>query len=338
MPPLPNGWEPASKPRPSQPYDVVVVGANAAVDTYYELQEVRPGQVNRINSVRDTAGGKANNLARALLRLGGHPLVVGIAAGRRGTYILDELAREGIDNDYVIAEGNARLNTTLLSTAARETTVLLEPGQPVRPEALEAMAAKVEQWALTVGCVVLTGSLPPGSPADLYARLTRMATAAHSLVAVDASGEVLRHAAEAGPSLVKVNRAEFESAFPGQSSNWETLQRKYEALAGGGLKTLCVTHGAQGAVFLNEEDQFWVRTEVPEWVSSVGAGDTFLAGLLFALRRGASLREAASLASAAASANLQVLGCGFIEPETVNHYLTRTTVRDAQAFFREAVV
>jgi 1-phosphofructokinase family hexose kinase len=332
-PPQPNGSEPASKP-----YDAVVVGANAAVDTYYELQEVRPGQVNRIRSVRDTAGGKANNLARALLRLGGHPLVVGIAAGRRGTYILDELAREGIDNDYVIAEGNARLNTTLLATAARETTVLLEPGQPVLPEALEAMAAKVEQWALTVGCVVLTGSLPPGGPADLYARLTRMATAAQALVAVDASGEVLRQAAEAGPSLVKINRAEFESAFPGQSSDWARLRRQYQALAGSGLKTLCVTHGAHGAVFLNEDDQFWVRTDVPEWVSTVGAGDTFLAGLLFALRRGASLREAASLASAAASANLQVLGCGFIETKTVNHYLTRTTILEAQAFFQEAAV
>jgi tagatose 6-phosphate kinase len=319
------------------PYDVLVVGPNAAVDTYYTLDAVGLGQVNRINSVRDTAGGKANNLARALMRLGGHPLVIGIAAGRRGAFILDQLTREGLAHDYVIVEGNSRLNTTLLATASRETTVLLEPGQPVTLEALEAMAAKVGRWAPGVGCVVLTGSLPPGGPPDLYARLTRLATAAQALVAVDASGEVLRQAAQAGPGLVKVNLEEFESAFPGQANDWARLQHQYQALADCGLQTLCLTAGAHGAVLLNNQDQFWVHTHVPEWVSAVGAGDTFLAGLLFALRRGDSLREAACLASAAAAANLQVLGCGFIEADTVSHYLTRTRILEARAFMEVAV-
>ncbi len=321
----------------ARPYDVLVVGPNAAVDTYYSLEALGLGQVNRISTVRDTAGGKANNLARALLRLGGRPLVVGIAAGQRGAFILDELAREGLDHDYVVSDGNSRLNTTLLATAARTTTVLLEPGQPVPAGALEALVARVEHWAPKVGWVALTGSLPRGGQPDLYARLIRQVADSRAFVAVDAAGEVLRLAAEAGPGLVKVNLEEFDSAFPGQANNWGRLQQQFQALARGGLQTLCLTAGAHGALVLREHDQFWVQTDVPEWVSTVGAGDTFLAGLLFGLRRGDSLREAACLASAAASANLQVLGCGFIEPQAVHHYLARTQIREAEAFMEVAV-
>ncbi len=324
----PNGDAPA--------YDVLVVGANAAVDTYYLLETVDLGQVNRIRSVRDTAGGKANNLARALLRLGGRPLVAGIAAGQRGTFILSELAREGLDHDYVITEGNSRLNTTLLATGERVTTVLLEPGQPIAPEVLEALSHKVVKWTEALGWLALTGSLPAGAPPGLYAQLIQRVNGSGTFVAVDAAGDALRLAAEAGPSLIKVNLEEFESAFPGQAGDWDRLQHQFQALAQGGLQTLCLTAGARGALCLSQHERFWVRTDVPEWVSTVGAGDTFLAGLLFGLRRGSSLREAACLASAAASANLQVLGCGFIEPERVQHYLARTELLEAEAFMEVA--
>jgi tagatose 6-phosphate kinase len=317
-------------------YDVLVVGPNAAVDTYYSLETLSLGQVNRVHTVRDTAGGKANNLARALQRLGGRPLVVGIAAGQRGDFILSELAREGLDSDYVRADGNSRLNTTLLAELARATTVLLEPGQPVAPEALEALSAKVAQWAPAVGWVVLTGSLPAGAPPDLYARLVSIAASAGARVAVDASGAALRLATEAGPDLVKVNLDEFDSAFPGQSHDWGRLQQRYRALADSGLRTLCLTAGARGALVLSGQDQFRVRTDVAEWVSAVGAGDTFLAGLLHGLGQGAELRAAAQLAAAAAAANLQVLGCGFIEREQVERFLAHTRILEAEPFTRVA--
>jgi 1-phosphofructokinase family hexose kinase len=313
------------------PHDLLVVGPNPAVDTYYTLESIGLGRVNRVSAVRDTAGGKANNLARAHRRLGGRPLVISIAAGRRGAFILDQLRQEGLDHDYVLAGGDSRLNTTVLSTATRETTVLLEPGQPAPAEALDGLAAKVDQWAPTTGWVALTGSLPQSSPPDLFARLTGRALAARAAVAVDAGGEVLRLAALAGPDLVKVNQDEFESAFPGQAHDWAALRKTYRDLAERGLKTLCLTAGARGAIFLQGEEAFGVRTDVAQCVSTVGAGDTFLAGLLVGLRRGDPLREAARLASAAAAANLQVLGCGFIELEAVHQFLERSrivTVRD----------
>jgi sugar/nucleoside kinase (ribokinase family) len=88
---------------------------------------------------------------------------------------------------------------------------------------------------------------------------------------------------------------------------------------------------------LSGHERYWVKTAVPDWVSAVGAGDTFLAGLLHGLGQGGDLREAARLASAAAAANLQVLGCGFIERASVEHFLARTEVLEAQAFLEVAV-
>jgi 1-phosphofructokinase family hexose kinase len=313
------------------PHDLLVVGPNPAVDTYHTLPHIRLGQVNRIDAFRDTAGGKANNLARAHQRLGGRPVVVAIAAGPRGDFIVDQLRQERLDHDYVLAAGNSRLNTTLLAADMRDPTVLLEPGQAVPAEAFAALAAKVDEWAARTGWVVCTGSLPPSAPPDLYAQLVQRSKAAGAVVAVDASGEVLRWAAEAGPDLVKVNQEEFEGAFPGRAHEWTALRATYQELAERGLKTLCLTAGARGAILVQGEDAFAVRTNVPDWVSTAGAGDTFLAGLLVGLRRGDSLREAARLASAAAAANLQVLGCGFIDMAMVWNFLAHShilTVRD----------
>lgn len=316
---------------------MLVVGPNSAIDAYWTLDRLRPGQVNRAQAAFDTAGGKANNLSRALRRLGGRPLVVGIAAGHQGALMLAGLAREGIAHDYVTAPGETRRNLSLLSCSDRATTVLLEPGQALTGETLDELAAKVDRWAPGVPFVALTGSLPPGAPATLYAQLIRRVRArSDAQIAVDASGEALRHAAGAGLDLLKVNLEEFESAFPGAASDWTAIERQYRRLQRDGLKTLCLTHGPRGAAVLSGEDRFGVRTGVPDLVSAVGAGDTFLAGLLFGLGRGDGLRDAARLASAAAAANLQTLGCGFIEPPSVEACLGRTVLVDPREFLERA--
>src|SRR5690606_34852832 len=116
------------------------------------------GQVNRVRVLLYAAGGKANNLARAFQRLGGQPLVLGIAAGHWGKFMLESLEREGIGHEYVSAEGEGRLTTTILANEEQRgaTTVLLEPGQAVPEKVMAELAAKIEAWAPKVGFVVLT--------------------------------------------------------------------------------------------------------------------------------------------------------------------------------------
>jgi tagatose 6-phosphate kinase len=315
-------------------HDLLAVGANPAIDRYYCLDDLRLGEINRVRSVRTAAGGKANNLARAYRRLGGSPLTTGIAAGESGRSILDGLTAEGIDHDYVLAEGESRQTVTVVGDGT--TTVLLEPGPPISETAIACLVARVAARASTVLATVVSGSLPPGAPGDTVARL--VAAARHSqdgLVAVDASGEALRLAALSGPHVIKVNRDEYECAFGRLATNLTAIQAHFESLEAGGLETLCLTDGPRGALFLSADEAFAVRTEADDPIATAGAGDAFFAGLLFALQRGYRLRDAARFASAAAAAALRRIGAGFIELSDVEIAMRHTRLHEADAFFTE---
>lgn len=320
---------PASRP---SDHDLLVVGVNPAIDVYYRLDRLCVGGVNRVTPVRTAAGGKANNLARAYRRLGGRPLATGIVGGETGRHIRDGLTEEGIAHDFVSAEAESRQTVTVV--AGGTTTVLLEPGPHVAESTLDDLAAKVASRAPTVPAIAFAGSLPPGAPPAYLGDLVRaVREVSGALIAIDASGEALRLGALAGPNVIKVNAEEVEGAFRQPSRDRAGIERLVRELSESGVETLCLTDGARGALVMTDRGGLAVQTDVDEPISTVGAGDAFLAGLLFALRRGETLSEAACLASAAAAAALETIGAGFIEPEAVGAALPRTRVLDAAAFF-----
>jgi tagatose 6-phosphate kinase len=317
---------------------VLVIAPNAAVDVYAHLDALVLGGVNRLDSSCPTAGGKGNNLARAMLRLGGQPLATGFVAGQRGRFIRERLGSEGIAHDYVEIEGESesRLSMTVISAMDHATTVLLEPGCPVPARATNRLLTKVRRLSRRAKWVVLTGSLLPGMPSEFYARVVQEVKATSpAKLAVDTSGEALRLAALAGPALLKVNEEEYRSAFGELPRNVESLERLFRALASNGLQVLCLTAGRRGALLVSADECLCVRTDVERIVCSAGAGDSFLAGLLVALSNGQCLCVAARLASAAAAANLQTTICGDIHSETVAGFIRITRIHDPSVFFEE---
>ena len=149
-------------------------------------------------------------------------------------------------------------------------------------------------------------------------------------VCLDTGGESLRLAATAGVHIIKVNAEEFRLAFRmGDAADWSWIRDVYTELAASGLQILVITFGAQGAlVFSPNSRPFRVKTEVRDWVSTSGAGDTFMAGLLLALRRGSSIQDAARFASAASAASIQRIGCGVLDREDVTRFHTLTSLED----------
>ncbi len=312
-------------------YDLLVVGANPAIDRYYCLDELRIGQVHRVTSVRTMAGGKANNLARVYQLLGGRAVTTGIAAGETGRHILELLAAEGIGHDYVLAEGESRQTVTLV--ADRKTTVLLEPGPLVSEAAVADLADKVEALAPVVPAVAITGSLPPGAPTETVARLIAAARrTSDALVVIDTSGEALRLAAQAGPHVIKVNRDEYELAFGRPTDQLRSLEAHFQTLNAYGVETICLTDGPRGALVHTGTESFTVRTRATDPISTAGAGDAFLAGLLLAFQRGESLPNAAKFAAATGAAALRQVAAGFVEPEDIGLALACTALLEADAF------
>jgi 1-phosphofructokinase family hexose kinase len=310
-------------------YDIVTISPSLAVDSYYVLSRLEIGEVNRAARTLHTAGGKGINLARAVVSLGGKVLVIGVVGGSTGQFVAQQLALEGIPHDLVWGELLTRQSCTLVVPEKSSTTVILESGSPLDESLIEGIRARARADAAQAGWLALTGSLPPNVPASFYADLIEEIKSTSSVwLAVDAAGESLRLAALAGPRVIKVNAAEFLQAFhvhPVQ--NWPQVRNIYLELAPRGLELLVVTDGARGAYILSPDPLLLhVSTRLNRWLSTTGAGDTFLAGLLLALGKGEPLEAAACYASAAAAASIQHLGCGVLDLVDVERYRSNTRV------------
>ena len=311
-------------------YDIVIASPNSGIDSYYVLDHLKLMDVNRARRTLHTAGGKGNNMARALVNLGGRALSLSIVGGFAGQFIASELDRETIAHDLVWTRHESRRLSTLFVRGQQDTTVVLEPGQPVGPAAQNELMECIVRHRTDAPYVVLIGSLPPDVPADFYAEAIRRLKDSDAKVGVDCAGEALKLAASAAPALIKVNRNEFWNVFgqADRSLDRDCVQRIYSRFHSQGLETLIITDGPRGAaVYSQQSEPFGVHTAVDAYVSTAGAGDTFIAGLLLALGRGDSIQDAACFASAAAAANIQQLGCGFLDRDQVPYFLTKTDIK-----------
>ncbi|MCC6803324.1 MAG: hypothetical protein IT319_10590 [Anaerolineae bacterium] len=322
----------SDRPARAYRYDIVIAAPNSALDSYYPMPALVVGEINRAVAGHHTAGGKGFNMARAAVSLGGRTMSIGIVAGSSGEFIVSELAREGIPAEVIWGERETRRTATMPVAELRQSTGILEPGVPSGARARDAFTEMVLRCADLAPFVTLTGSLPPDFPVDYYASLIAQLKTRSAVVALDASGDVLRLAAQAGPSILKVNIEELDSAFgngaDGQTDIVERGQRAFFALHPLGLEYLIVTDGSRGAyIFKHKHELLHVVTPLESWACPAGAGDSFMAGLLLALGRGDALEEAVAQASAAAAASIHHIVAGQIELALFKRLKLRTRVQ-----------
>jgi len=313
----------------SYKYDVVIASPNSAIDSYYLLDQFQTGKVHRASLAFHTAGGKGNNMARALKNMGGEPLSIGIAGGNSGHFIAKELDKENIPHRLIRNATESRHTITFTSPDMKDSTTILEAGTPVEPEVYDQFADVVFDCHRDAPWLALTGSLPPESPVGLYGDIIRRVKRTGCKVAVDCSGQVLQKAIASGPALIKINREEFCSAFqiPLSRYNTKSIREVYLDYQDFGLEMLIVTDGPNGIISAMPDNKMvHVKTVVPSYVSTAGAGDTFLAGLLLRLKRGDRFPESLKYAAAASVANIQEMVCGFFNPDLIEQYKIKTKI------------
>jgi 1-phosphofructokinase family hexose kinase len=298
---------------------MLIAGPNLTIDRTIRLAELRPGQVMRARAADVAAGGKGVNVVK-LAALLGRPaeLVSFLPEGRTGAVVEAWLAEAGVALKAVPVPGEVRSAAIMLEDSGR-TTVLNEPGPPAAEPAWRTYTAKVEQRLASHGVLVCSGSTPPASPDDAYARLVRLASGRGLASIVDATGAALAAALEAAPELVAPNLAEAEELLTGQADHLVHAapaglrSRATEAaaqLVRRGARSAIVTAGAAGLALARAEGERWFEAPAVDVQNAVGAGDALVAGLGCALERGEALEEAvlAGIASAAASAEQELPG------------------------------
>jgi 1-phosphofructokinase len=279
---------------------IVTFTANPSVDRTSEVAQLTRGAVMRARAIRVDAGGKGVNVTRALSANGHASLAVLPSGGAEGAQLLALLADERLRVRAVPISGAIRANVTIVEPDGT-TTKINEPGPALDESEVAALtdalltAAHGAQWA------VLSGSLPPGAPADLYATLTRSLHAAGVRVAVDTAGELLRRTLSASPDVIKPNRRELEQASGLAVEDVATARAAIDRLRGAGARTVLASLGREGAVLADPTGTHHATAAVTAR-STVGAGDATLAGFLAAGGAGPeALAEAVAWGTAAVS-------------------------------------
>jgi 1-phosphofructokinase len=302
---------------------IVTLTANPSLDRTVALPgPLLRGEVQRALSVRQESGGKGVNVSRALVASGLKTLAV--LPGADADPVLAGLQ----DTEVPFAAlpiGEPLRSNVALTEPDGITTKINEPGPLLSGEQQEALIGLLLDSSRGASWVVLAGSLPPGVPADFYATVTRRLRSLHDgteppLIAVDSSGEplaaVISGDALGKPDLLKPNAEELAelAAAAGFATNKsaEELEADPEAAAAAaavlvrsGVGAVLATLGSKGAVLVTA-DGAWLATHPPvKAVSTVGAGDSSLAGYLLAASQGAApadcLRQAVAHGAAAAS-------------------------------------
>jgi 1-phosphofructokinase/tagatose 6-phosphate kinase len=292
---------------------IVTVTLNAAIDRTLVVPNFQPGHRHRASVGFPSAGGKGINVARALKRLGAPVVATGLAGGRTGTLVVEELTSEGILNDFVRIREESRTSIAVLDPTSNAYTEINEWGPEVSEDELDTLRDKLDYLAQRADFVVLAGSLPRGVDPGFYGRLVRDLARAQLLAVLDTEGEALRFGVESEPYLVSPNQREAEALVGHEFVDPEDLAAGLDEIADLGARNVLITRETGCYAFLREDRTGKrVRATAPhvEPVSTVGAGDTLLAGFIAARVNGRSFEDAVRSAVAAGAASVLEAGAG----------------------------
>ena len=286
---------------------IVTLTLNPAIDISSEADQVRHTHKTRTFNEAIEPGGGGINVARVLRRLGCDVTALFLGGGTTGNVLDDLLARAGIERRMIGIADDTRTSLTVVErSTGREFRFV-----PEGPQVTEQEAGAAFDAALAMDCdyLVASGSLPPGIGEDFYARLGAKLSNRGTRFVLDTSGAALPAALDSGGLfLVKPSRGEFES-FAGRPLDPAALLSEAERLvASGKAQNVAITLGRDGAVFAAPGTSC-ISPAIPvEACSAVGAGDSFLAGMVYGFANGHEPDEAFRLGLAAGAA--AVLSCG----------------------------
>jgi 6-phosphofructokinase 2 len=287
---------------------IVTLTLNPALDLSTATAHVEPVHKLRCEAPRFDPGGGGVNVARVTSRLGADTLAIFPVGGPTGERLTGLLAAEGLKTQALPIAGDTRESFSVTDRGDGGEYRFVLPG-PELSEAewtacLEAtMAAAHPDGLVPEALVVVSGSLAPGGPPAALAELARRCRSAGLRLAVDTSGEALEAALSGGVFLIKPSLREL-SDLSGRPRADEAARLKAcrELIGRGAVQVIALSLGPEGAMLVTAQEALFAGALPVQPISTIGAGDSFLGGLLWALTRGMPLAECLRHAAAAGAA------------------------------------
>lgn len=303
------------------------VTLNPSIDHHVVIGKLVKDDAIRAQETRRDAGGKGINVSRAIKELGGETLAFSVAGGCAGYMLRSLMAGAGVALEAVELSQETRINVILTDRSDRTQTRVSASGPWVSLADCDLFASQILRHTPAPEWWVLGGSLPPGAPNDFYARLIAELRSRGAKCILDADGDALSLGVQARPYLIKPNEYELERLARKPLEDESAILEAARDIVSSGVEVVAVTLGGKGALVVDRHAALRARSPAVEVRSKVGAGDSFLAGCVLALSRGAPLEQAISLAMAAGTAAVMYDGTQLCRRSDVERLLSQIEVK-----------
>ncbi len=277
--------------------DIVTITLNPAIDQTIFLDRLTVGKVNRTVRHYCQAGGKGINVS-AMLGGFGLPSTATGFLGKENPQVFKDLFKSRLIRDeFIWIPGGTRTGIKIVDEATRETTDINFPGLLPTLAELQRFEKKLRQLILPDRWFVLAGSLPAGFSPDFFEEILALLKRGGAKVAVDTSGEALKIAIDGGADLIKPNEHELAEYLGHELPDFASRVEAARKLQREKVPHVILSLGSEGALFITPEKALMASAPPVKVVSTVGAGDSVLAGYLAGLTTGRPPAERAKLAT-----------------------------------------
>lgn len=297
---------------------ILTITMNPALDVFTSIDHVIPAHKLRCSASIQHPGGGGINVARVLHRLGADCEALYLAGGANGQVLRQLLDREQLHQHVIDIAADTRESFSVHETASGQDYRFVLPGPTVQRHEWEACLAYIAALEVPPRYLVASGGLPPGAPTDFYARVARLARERGSRLVLDTTGPALSAALAVGVHLFKPSLRELRelSGLPLTTENeWREAARSL--VQAGQAEIVALSLGEGGALLVSADTALRSQGLRVPVASTIGAGDSFVGGLVWALDQGRALEEAFRYGMAAGAAALLSAGTALCDPADV---------------------
>jgi 6-phosphofructokinase 2 len=270
---------------------IITLTFSPCIDKSTSVDHLLPEKKLRCTPPKLEPGGGGINVARAIKKLGGEAIAVFPSGGYTGKYFNHLMEKENVPSVIIDTKNETRENIIVLDESSNQQYRFGMPGTELSAGEWQQCLQVVEEMEV-VEFIVASGSLPPGVPLDIYARLARIAKKKQAKLVVDTSGEALKQAAGEGVYLLKPNLGELSSLMGLERIEENKIEEvARQVIAKGHCEILVVSMGENGAVLVTKTESYRAAPPVVKRKSVVGAGDSMVAGIVLSLSRNKNLKE-----------------------------------------------
>ncbi|MCM5528651.1 1-phosphofructokinase family hexose kinase [Parasegetibacter sp. NRK P23] len=301
---------------------IITVTFNPAIDKSTTVPVLMPEKKLRCGDPVFEPGGGGINVARAIKKLGGEATAFYLAGGYAGQAFVDLLKAEGVESVVTPIAGNTRENFIVLESASGQQYRFGMPGPEISETEWRDCLNGLE-LAKDADIIVVSGSLPKGVPDDVYLMIGAIAQRNKARLIIDTSGDALKKTVQAGVYLLKPNLGELASLVEKDDLDIELVDdAAREVIRSGHCEVMVVSMGAAGAMVVTKDIAEHIFPPAVKIKSTVGAGDSMVAGMVWSIAQNRSIQDAVRYGVACGTAATMNEGTALCRKKDADHLFT----------------